>query len=51
MVLVDQQESGPWAKMELTAGRAAQQGAWQGALGSRFSQLKVRADYISMSGR
>ena len=38
-------------KMELIAPRAAQQGAWRGALGGRFSQLKVRAGYITMSGR
>ena len=38
-------------KMELTAPRAAQQGAWRGAMDGRFSQLKVRVEYITMSGR
>ena len=37
--------------VELAAPRAAQQGAWRGALDGRFSQLKVRAGYITMSGR
>ena len=38
-------------KMELAAPRAAQQGAWLGALDGRFSQLKVRVGYITMRGR